>query len=151
MQGNLCYIYFKPVDEIYLLRDWENEKINRAIHKNKDHDRYEWRRVCDASDANDATSRKTETNHKAITKAEEVGLPEIPCLYCNFKDPIAFDLSLHYLEKHRYQLIRLPIGKAIIDDRADYAVELSKKKLLESFEDEDEIDDDDAYEIEEDE
>jgi hypothetical protein len=101
--------------------------------------------ACDASDAN-ATSRKTETNHKAITKAEEVGLPEIPCLYCNFKDPIAFDLSLHYLEKHRYQL-RLPIGKAIIDDRADYAVELSKKKLLESFEDED----DDAYEIEEDE
>jgi hypothetical protein len=39
-------MFFKPVDEIYLLQDWENEKINRAIHKNKDHDRYEWRRVC---------------------------------------------------------------------------------------------------------
>lgn len=109
--------------------------------------------ACDASDATDATSRKTETNHKAKTKAEEVGLPEIPCIYCNFKDPIAFDLSLHYIEKHRYQLIRLPIGKATIDDRADYAVELSKKRLLESFEDEDkdENEDDDAYEIEEEE
>lgn len=80
-------------------------------------------------------------------------MPEIPCIYCNFKDPIAFDLSLHYIEKHRYQLIRLPIGKATIDDRADYAVELSKKRLLESFEDEDkdENEDDDAYEIEEEE
>ena len=107
--------------------------------------------ACDASDATDTTSRKTEINHKAKTKAEEVGLLEIPCIYCDFKDPIAFDLSLHYIEKHRYQLIRLPLGKASIDDRADYAIELSKKKLLESFEDEDENDNNDIYEIEEDE
>ena len=58
-------------------------------------------------------------------------------MYCDFKDPIEFDLSLHYLEKHRWNLIRLPIGKSSIDDRADYAVELSKKKLFESFRDED--------------
>ena len=105
--------------------------------------------ACDASDATDATSRKTEINHKAKTKAEEVGLPEIPCLYCNFKDPIAFDLSLHYLEKHRQQLIRLPIGRSSIDDRADYAVELSKKKLFESL-NEDETNDDDVKDEDED-
>ena len=38
-----------------------------------------------------------------------------------------------------------------MDDRADYAVELSKKRLLESFENEDENDDGDVYEFEEDE
>lgn len=78
-------------------------------------------------------------------------MPEIPCLYCDFKYPIAFDLSLHYLEKHRYQLIRLPIGKATIDDRADYAVELSKKRLFESFDEDDEDEANDEFEIEEDE
>jgi hypothetical protein len=42
-------------------------------------------------------------------------------------------MSLHYLEKHRPNLIRLQIGKNSMDNRADYAVELSKKKLFESF------------------
>ena len=57
--------------------------------------------ACDASDATDATRKRTDTNNNKKTKAEEVGLPEIPCLYCDFKDPVEFDLSLHYLEKHR--------------------------------------------------
>jgi hypothetical protein len=109
--------------------------------------------ACDASDATDAISKRTETNHKAKTKAEEVGLPEIPCMFCGYKDPIEFDLSLHYLEKHRQDLIRLPIGKSPMDNRADYAVELSMKRLLESFEDEDEDENnyDDMFEIEEEE
>jgi hypothetical protein len=76
----------------------------------------------DVSDASDAFST---TNGK--TKAELVGKPEIPC-----KDCIEFDLSLHYVAKHKLDLIRLPIGKSSIDDRADYAVKLSKKKLVES-------------------
>jgi hypothetical protein len=98
---------------------------------------------CDASDASDAPNNKVILNRK--TKAQEVGLPEIPCMFCGYKDPLEFDLSLHYLEKHRSNLIRLPIGKSSIDDRADYAVELSKKKLFESLDEEDdgEADDDD--------
>jgi hypothetical protein len=87
----------------------------------------------DASDASDAFST---TNAK--TKAELVGKPEIPCIYCDFKDCIEFDLSLHYVAKHKLDLIRLPIGKSSIDDRADYAVKLSKKKLVESFDHDDE-------------
>jgi len=63
----------------------------------------------------------------------QAGFVEIPCLLCNYKDPQAFDLSLHYLEKHRQYLITLPIGKCSIDNRADYAVELSKKRLLDSL------------------
>ena len=76
------------------------------------------------------------------TKAEQAGKPDLPCMYCDFKDPIEFDLSLHYLDKHRQNLIRLPIGKSSMDNRADYAVELSKKELFESL-DHDEDDDED--------
>ena len=86
---------------------------------------------CVASDASDASYRKGNQNGK--TKAEQVGFPDIPCLYCAYKDPLDFDLSLHYIEKHRQHLIRLSLGKSSIDDRADYAVELSKRKLFESL------------------
>jgi hypothetical protein len=94
---------------------------------------------CDASDASDATGT---TSKRIKTKAEQTRKPDLPCIHCDFKDPIEFDLSLHYLEKHRENLIRLPIGKSSMDDRADYAVELSKKKFLESFKDDDESNDD---------
>ena len=62
----------------------------------------------------------------------------MPCLFCGYKDPLDFDLSLHYIEKHRQDLIRLPMGKGSIDDRADYAVELSKRKLYETLDEDDE-------------
>ncbi len=101
---------------------------------------------CDASDASDASSAT-----KVKTKAEQVGLPEIPCMYCDFKDCIEFDLSIHYVAKHRQDLIRLPIDKSSIDARADYAVELSKKKLAESFDDDDDEQQDDEDENESDE
>ncbi len=67
---------------------------------------------------------------------------EIIILTRTAKDPLEFDLSLHYLEKHKPNLIKLPIGKASMDDRADHAVELSKKRLSESF-----VYDDEDYEI----
>jgi hypothetical protein len=98
---------------------------------------------CDASDASDAPSRKVNQNGK--TKAEQVGLPDMPCLFCPYKDPLEFDLSLHYIEKHRPDLIRLPMGKGSIEDRADYAVKLSKRKLFETL-DEDEDDEDESDE-----
>jgi hypothetical protein len=104
----------------------------------------------DASDASDAPGPiKPSENQK--TKAEQVGLPELPCIYCAFKDPIELDLSIHYVAKHKQDLIRLPIGKSSIDARADYAVELSKKKLVDSFDDDDDDRDDDEDENESDE
>jgi hypothetical protein len=99
---------------------------------------------CDASDASDASSAT-----KVKTKAEQVGLPEIPCMYCDFRDCIDFDLGIHYVAKHRQQLVRLPIGKSSIDARADYAVELSKKKFAESFYDYDRDVEDDENESDE--
>ena len=104
----------------------------------------------DASDASDASSILHNDLSRAKTKAEQVGKPELLCIYCDFKDPIEFDLSLHYIEKHRQQLITLPIGKSSMDYRADYAVEISKKKFFESFyEDEDNDDDIDEHEDDE--
>jgi hypothetical protein len=101
---------------------------------------------CDASDASDANGISSK---RIKTKAEQTGKPELPCIYCNFRDPLDIDLSFHYLEKHRQNLIRLPIGKYSIDDRADYAVELSKKKFLESFKDDDKSNDGDDEKEEE--
>jgi hypothetical protein len=98
---------------------------------------------CDASDASDAPYRKGNQNRKR--KAEQVGFPDMPCLFCPYKDPLEFDLSLHYIEKHRPDLIRLPMGKGSIEDRADYAVKLSKRKLFETL-DEDEDDEDESDE-----
>jgi hypothetical protein len=98
---------------------------------------------CDASDASDAPYRKGDENGK--TKVEQVGFPDMPCLFCPYKDPLEFDLSLHYIEKHRPDLIRLPMGKGSIEDRADYAVKLSKRKLFETL-DEDEDDEDESDE-----
>jgi DNA-directed RNA polymerase subunit RPC12/RpoP len=104
----------------------------------------------DASDASDALTitATTQPIPKAQSKAEQVGLPELPCIYCEYSDCIEFDLSLHYIEKHRQNLVRLPIGKSSIDDRADYAVKLSKKKLSESYDDSDYEDEDYEHENE---
>ncbi len=71
---------------------------------------------------------------KTRDKSAEVGLPAISCLLCDYNDPIEFDLSVHYQEKHRADLVRLPIGKCCMTDRGAYAVELSKKKFMERFE-----------------
>jgi hypothetical protein len=95
---------------------------------------------CVASVATVAESNDNSNNRsKRHNKADEVGLPEIPCLFsCGYKDCIDFDLSLHYLECHKPELFALPIGKGSMEDRADYAVAISKKRLAESFSDDEE-------------
>jgi hypothetical protein len=65
-------------------------------------------------------------------KIKEVGSPAIPCMFCSYADPIDFDLSLHYLEKHKTDLFNLPIGKGSMEARADYAIAITKRKLAEA-------------------
>jgi hypothetical protein len=108
-------------------------------------------KLSDASDASHTSREAVKLSQNGKTKAEQAGKPELLCIYCDFRDPLEFDLSLHYLEKHRPNLIRLPIGKNSMDNRADYAVELSKKKLSESFDGNDDEDEYDEFEIEEEE
>lgn len=53
-------------------------------------------------------------------------LPSLSCLFCdNYKTKIRFDMELHLSEKHRHSLVyNLPIGKANMDDRIEYALHL---------------------------
>jgi hypothetical protein len=81
---------------------------------------------------------------------EEIKLPWINCLWCNYRDKIEFDLSLHFLEEHKEGLLAIPItrrerlaAKALIRDpcarffskfetpmefRLDKAVKVAKEK-----------------------
>jgi sarcosine oxidase delta subunit len=84
-----------------------------------------------------------------LSKAE-LKLPWIRCLWCNYRDKIEFDLSLHFLESHKAELMTIPItrrerlaAKALIKDpaarffakfespmeyRLDKAVSIAKQK-----------------------
>lgn len=42
---------------------------------------------------------------------EPIRLPWIQCLYCNCKEKIEFDLSLHFLEEHTEELLAIPITR----------------------------------------
>jgi hypothetical protein len=71
------------------------------------------------------------------------GLSKIPCLFCNYSNPIRFDLGLHLIEKHRMDLVNLRIGKASMDVRVDHAIELGASRF--SIEEEDDETDDKEY------
>ena len=49
------------------------------------------------------------------------------CIFCKYLVDIEFDLELHLYEKHRMELVRLPIGKSSIDRRIEYSIEEGKK------------------------
>ena len=73
-------------------------------------------------------------------------LPWIQCLWCDYRDKVEFDLSLHMLDGHKQKLLQLPIyssrrkrTKALSGDffarfegsmefRLDVAVELAKEE-----------------------
>ncbi len=86
------------------------------------------------------TPAEDEEAAKLRNKIKEVGLPAVPCIFCSYSDPVEFDLVLHYLERHKPELFKLPIGTGSMVHRADYAVDLAKRKMMEAYE-EDELGD----------
>ena len=80
-------------------------------------------------------------------RKDELKLPWINCLFCDYRDKIEFDLSLHMLEFHREDLLRLPIYRrerkaekkmsgnfyalfeVPMEYRLDRAVEMAKRKV----------------------
>ncbi len=72
----------------------------------------------------------------ADNDAALAGLPEIPCAWCDYKNKIEFDLGNHILESHRNELLTLPIGRGSIDVRIDYAIQQTKRRMAEQYEDE---------------
>ena len=59
--------------------------------------------------------------------------PKYPCYYCGngYSTNIDFDMELHLLEKHKDQLLKLPI-RGSLDKREEYAISLTKKKMIEN-------------------
>jgi hypothetical protein len=79
---------------------------------------------------------------------EDLPLPWITCLWC-YRDKIEFDLSLHFLEEHKKELLKLPISfkdrrrvfsllesslsffvklEPLIEFKLDVAVEMAKEE-----------------------
>ena len=54
------------------------------------------------------SSTRTQT-HSHKVKVEGLDSPAIPCLFqpCDYKHEIEFDLSLHYLEKHKPEALQV--------------------------------------------
>ena len=59
-------------------------------------------------------------------------LPDLSCLFCStYKTKIRFDMELHLYERHKQNLVyNLPIGKARIDDRIEYALEIIEQRRV---------------------
>jgi hypothetical protein len=90
--------------------------------------------------------RKAESPWGPYVRTEDLPLPWTRCLWCDYRDKIDFDLSLHILELHREKVLQLPIysshrkrTKALSGDffarfegaiefRLDVAVEMAKEQ-----------------------
>jgi len=70
----------------------------------------------------------------------KVELPLLPCPWCDYKHAIEFDLGNHLLANHRGELLKLPIGKGSMDNRIDYAIQLTKSRMATQYDDDDEDD-----------
>lgn len=75
-----------------------------------------------------------ETSIASVSVAEkgavvEINSPMLPCEWCDYKNVIEFDLGNHILERHRGELLKLPLGKGTMDTRIDYAVQQIKRGM----------------------
>ncbi len=91
-----------------------------------------------ASVASVADLHNSDAAPSAIGK---VDLPVLPCLWCDYKHHIEFDLGNHLLANHREQLLKLPIGKGSMDIRIDYAIQQIKRQMAAQYDEVDEEDD----------
>ena len=68
----------------------------------------------------------------ADNDATSVGLPEIPCAWCDYKHTIEFDLGNHLLANHRGELMKMPVGNGSMEIRIDYAIQQTKRMIARS-------------------
>src|SRR6266498_23796 len=57
------------------------------------------------------TKKSTESPYGPYVSKEDIKLPWIKCLWCNYTDKIDLDLSLHFLEEHKKELLAMPITR----------------------------------------
>lgn len=101
--------------------------------------------VADKHNENREIHQTTKPDLDKKNKTEAMRLPALPCVWCDYKDPIEFDLANHLLTNHKQQLLKLPIGKASMETRIDHAIQWAKRTMRLGY-----ADDDDDEEIEED-
>lgn len=58
-----------------------------------------------------AESKPKPSQYGPYIRTEDLPLPWINCLWCGYRDKIAFDLSLHFLEEHLEELLAIPITR----------------------------------------
>jgi hypothetical protein len=71
----------------------------------------------------------SQESQKIKAEAEKLGLVETPCAYCNYKHYNGFDLVNHLLEKHKDELVKLPIGKGSMEKRVECVIEQTRRHL----------------------
>jgi hypothetical protein len=98
---------------------------------------------CVASVASVADLHKTDyaISVDKSSAAIEINLSLLPCLWCDYKDPIEFDLGNHILERHKDELLKLPIGKCPMENRIEYAIQQIKRMIAAPIDKEDEDED----------
>ncbi|HEY1248655.1 MAG TPA: hypothetical protein VGE97_06690, partial [Nitrososphaera sp.] len=97
--------------------------------------------VADKHNENSDIQRSTTPIIDAKSKTEGIRLPTLSCLWCDYKDPIEFDLGNHLLANHKLELLKLPIGKAPMETRIDHAIQWAKRKMRMEYADDDDEDD----------
>ena len=55
------------------------------------------------------------------------GVIPIVCIFCRFITCVELDLEIHLYERHRMELVKLPIGKGSLDFRIEYAINEGKR------------------------
>ena len=65
-------------------------------------------------------------NNQYVDSDKDIHLPRIPCQYCDYSHFNDIDLSLHYLEEHRQELIKIDM-RASLEYKADFVIMLTKK------------------------
>ena len=93
--------------------------------------------VAGVHDSDTPASPNQTTDREDKSKVE---LPLLPCPWCDYKHAIEFDLGNHLLANHRGELLKLPIGKGSMDNRIDYAIQLTKSRMATQYDDDDEDD-----------
>jgi hypothetical protein len=86
--------------------------------------------VAGVHDSDTPASQSQTTDGEDKSKVE---LPVLPCPWCDYKHAIEFDLGNHLLANHRGELLKLPIGKGSMDNRIDYAIQLTKSRMAAQY------------------
>lgn len=78
------------------------------------------------------TKNMEQASSESVTSVTSVTIQRgtYPCLFCSeYSTSIDFDMQLHLLEKHKKELLSLPISGSL-DQREDYVIAESKRRMM---------------------